>query len=421
MNPIIAICISLCFSALFSGLEIAFFAANKLQIEIDSKKGILSARIISLFLKKPSLYITTMLIGNNIALVIYGIMTGRILGPIIETFVSSGALIILIQTLISTIVIIFTAEFLPKAIFRAFANGALQTFSIPTIIIFIILFPATYITNHITKFFLLFTKMNSQELHDPKGFSKVDLEHFVTDSQEENNEVNEDENNFKIFQNALDFSSIRLRECIVPRTELISIEVNESIKKLTLKFVESGYSKIVVFKENIDNIIGYVHTSDMFEQPQCIKDITREIPYVPETKNAKKLLAQFIQQQQSIAVVVDEFGGTAGIVTIEDIIEEIFGEIEDEHDTNELEERQINETEFIFSGRQEIDHLNENYNLGIQTSEEYETLAGYLLHNNESFPSLNSTISIHKLNLTVLKITGTRIELIHLKILEDTE
>ncbi len=422
MNLYIAVIASLFFSALFSGLEIAFITSNKLQIKIDSKKGKIHAKIISLFLKNPNMFITSMFVGNNISLVVYGLTTAIILQPLLAFLFNSTGLIILLQTLVATFVIIFTAEFLPKAIFRNSANKALKVLAIPTLLLYIILFPATIIFYSISKFFSLFTKANIKTLTSETEFNKIDLENFVDENIEDGNtQENEDENNFKIFQNALDFSSVKLRECIVPRTELVTTEVNDTIEEATQKLVESGYSKLIIYEDSIDNIIGYIHISDMLTRPNSIKDILREITFVPETKNAKKLLSQFIKYKQSVAVVVDEFGGTAGIVTIEDIIEEIFGEIEDEHDTIELEERQINENEFIFSGRQKIDYLNETFNLNLPASEEYETLAGFLLHYNEKFPQINSSITIKNINLTVLKITSTRIELIHVKLLEDED
>lgn len=420
MNYFLAIVICLLFSALFSGLEIAFFSSNKLQIEIDAQKGNISAKIISFFLKRPNLFVTSLLIGNNIALVIYGLQTARVLEPIISTVISSQLPIILIQTLLSTIVIIFTAEFLPKAVFQIYANSALRIFSIPTVIIYVILYPITIFTNLISRLFLVFTNMKNSNIKNMKGFGKIDLLHFISDKSSETKSEIHDKNNFKIFLNALEFSSVKLRECLKPRTELVTINIEDSIDSLIPKFAESGFSKIPVYKNSIDTIIGYVHSSDMLTNPESISSILREIPFVPETMSAKKMLAQFINEKQSIAVVVDEFGGTEGIVTIEDIIEEIFGEIRDEHDHIELEERKINDSEFVFSGRQEIDHLNESYQLSIPESEEYETLAGFFLHYYEKFPLVNATTTIANLKLTILKITGTRIELIHVKILQDT-
>lgn len=419
MTELFIICVSLCFSALFSGLEIAYFSSNKLKNEIDAKKGHVSAHIISFFLTRPNLFITSLLIGNNIALVIYGIMTAVLLEPVLELYISADALIILIQTIISSIVIIFTAEFLPKAVFRIYANTALNTFAIPMLLLYIVLYPITIISNVISRVFLFFAGIKKNDLRKIKEFGKIDLMHFLLNNSAESKPSMQDKNNFKIFLNALEFSSVKLRECVRPRNQLVTAHIDDTIDDVTPKFVESGYSKIPIYKESIDNIIGYIHSSDILKNPESISAILRQIPYVPETMGAKKLLSQFINKQQSIAVVVDEFGGTKGIVTVEDIIEEIFGEIQDEHDYEKLEERKINDAEYIFSGRLEIDYINEKYNLNIPISEEYETIAGFFLDYYTHFPAVNAVITIGDIQLTIIKITGTRIELIHVKILEE--
>ncbi len=419
-GSIIIIIVSIFFSAFFSGIEIAFFSSNKLKIEIDSQKGKLSAYIISFFLRNSSMFVTSLLIGNNIALVIFGIQTAAILDPFLQQFISVEVVVMLIQTILSTLIIIFTAEFLPKDIFRVYANTTLTIFAVPAFIMFVLLSPISIVATILSRVFLIFSNIKKEQYKNFLVFGKGDLVHFLTNDSKDSNPALYDKNNFKIFLNALEFSSVKLRECVKPRTELIAASVTDSIENTIPLFVESGYSKILVFSESIDNIIGYIHSSDILQNPASIQEILRETPCVPETMSAKKMLTQFINEKQSLAVVVDEFGGTAGIVTVEDIIEEIFGEIRDEHDLVDLVERKINDSEYIFSGRQEIDYLNEMYNLHISESEEYETLAGFFLHHHEKFPVVNSSITIENLKLSVLKITGTRIELIHVKILQDT-
>lgn len=407
------------FSAFFSGMEIAFVSANKLRIELDKKQGNFSSRIVSIFLRNPSKYLTTMLVGNNIALVIYGLYMARELEPYIEQFVSNEWLIILIQTLISTLLILVVAEFLPKMFFRNYANNSLNFLSVPVFIFYAALYPITLLVNGLTQAILLGVKGDkASENRGTDVFNKIDLLYFIDESTmpEETDEKEADD--IKLFQNALDFSSVKVRDCMVPRTEIVALEFNTDINELKNSFIETGYSKILIFKEAIDNIVGYVTSKSLFNSIEGIEAAILNVSFVPETMSANKLLKQLIKDKKSLAVVVDEFGGVSGMLTIEDIIEEIFGEIVDEHDTSELIEKRISETEYIFSGRLEIDYLNENFGLNIPETEEYETLAGFIIHRYQSIPKLNERIQIENFEIKTLKVSSTKVELIHLKVIE---
>ena len=407
---------SLIFSAFFSGMEIAFISSNKLRIELDKKQKLYPSQIISIFIKNPGQYIATMLVGNNIALVIFGIIMAIILKPFIIKFSSNEIAILIIQTIISTVIILFTAEFLAKALFMIRPNIALNIFSPPVLFFYIIFYPITKIIIWISNFLLKFLfniKINKQQ--GKNVFGKVDLDNLINEGHSELKMDNQIEHNVKIFQNALDFSKVKLRECMVPRTEITALELNNSIEELKQKFIETGFSRIIIYKNNIDNIIGYINSKKLFEKPKNIKSKLVRVLIVPETMAANKLLSLFIKEKKSIAIVVDEFGGTAGMVTIEDIIEEIFGEIEDEHDVIELEEKQINENEFVFSGRLEIDYLNNKYNLNIPETGDYETIAGFILYHYESIPKINEKITIDSFTFKILKVTHTRLELVNLK------
>ena len=401
-------------------MEIAFISSNKFKIELEKKQGLYSSRIISIFTKHPAQYIATMLVGNNIALVIYGIVMAIILEPAISKFTSSEITILIIQTIVATIIILITAEFLPKTLFMINPNIALNIFAVPVLFFFILFYPIVKITiilsNTLLKNFLK-VKINTISQQGNIAFGKVDLSNLLEENQNNKNKTSEIAHDIKIFQNALDFSKVKLRECMVPRTEITALDINDSIENLKQKFIETGFSKILIYKDSIDNIIGYVHSSELFKNPESIKSMLLELSIVPETMPANKLLTSFIDENKSIAIIVDEFGGTSGMVTIEDIIEEIFGEIEDEHDTSDLEEKQISENEFIFSGRMEIDFINEKYKLKIPESDEYETIAGFILHHHESIPNQNEYIIVNSFNFKILKLSKTRIELVLLKVI----
>jgi len=416
-NELLFILLSIGFSAFFSGMEIAFVSANKLRIELDKKQGIFASRIVRIFTNNQGQYISTMLVGNNIALVIYGVVMAGVLEPVIMKYTNSGMIILFTQTIISTLIILVTAEFLPKTLFRINPNKILNFFSVPVLLIYYLLYPISKFTIWISSFLLkLVLKVDINEDKEQTVFGKVDLDNIIDVSQPEIEIKGDIEHDIKLFQNALDFSKIKLRECVVPRTELIALEIESSIKKLKQKFIESGLSKILIYKETIDNIIGYVQSPDLFHNPKDISSMIKSLIIVPETMPANKLLNTFMKKQKSIALIVDEFGGTAGIVTIEDIMEEIFGEIEDEHDSVELQETKINDNEYIFSGRLEIDHINEKYAIEIPESEEYETIAGFILYHYEQIPYENDQINIKPFEFEILKVDRPRIELIKLTI-----
>lgn len=415
MNNLAIILVSMLFSAFFSGMEIAFISSNKLRIEVDKKQGVFGARIISMFTGKPGEYIATMLVGNNISLVIYGMVMAILLEPAIRLYTSSDIVILIIQTLISTLIILFAAEFLPKTIFRISPNTALKIFSVPVVIFYVLLYPITRLTIAVSGFILRnFMGVPRGGNSYPNVFGKVDLDNLVSESNPENGETDDAEHEIKFFQNALDFSNVRLRDCMVPRTEIVALEETSSIEELRQKFIESGLSKILIYKESTDNIIGYINSKELFKNPVDLHSMIMSILHVPETMPANKMLQSFIREHKSISVVVDEFGGTSGVVTMEDILEEIIGEIEDEHDTSELTENKLNENEYIFSARHEIDYLNEKYKLDIPKTDDYETLAGLILTHYESIPKLNDRITIDDFSFRILDVSETRIELVQL-------
>jgi CBS domain containing-hemolysin-like protein len=419
MTLALIIIVSLIFSAFFSGLEIAFVTSNKLQLEINKNNEGLQASLFKLFTKNESLFIATMLIGNNIALVVYGIFMGEALKPIMLMLTQNEISILLIQTVVSTLIILITAEFLPKTVFRSNANRALEFFSLPVGLFIILFYPiakiAIIISNLTVK--LLF-KIDLNEKNQSVVFGKIDLNHFMDHFNDEEKQEDNVDNEIKIFQNALDFSSIKVRECMVPRTELEAIEVNKTIEELKDKFIDSQYSRILVYENSIDNIIGYIHQSELFKKPTDIREKLNNLIIVPETMNAKKMLNKFIQQHKSMALVVDEFGGTSGIVTVEDIMEEIFGEIEDEHDLDEFTEKQIDNHNFIFSARLEIDYINDKYNLNLPLSPDYETIAGLIVVNLGYIPIEGEVHRFDKVTIIIKEASSSRIELIELQINE---
>lgn len=427
MNSWTIILLTLLFSAFFSGMEIAFVSANKLRIELQNKKGLLSAKILSNFVKHPSRFIGAMLVGNNIALVIYGIVMARILEPVIRIIFTSEINVFIIQTVLATLLILVTAEFIPKTLFRINPNRTLNFFAIPVWIIYYLLYPLVYVIIGISE--LTLKKIFKVEFSDEKPvFGRIDLDNIIKESTSSINRNEEVDTEIQIFRNALDFSNVKLRECMVPRTEIVALEINESIDVLKQNFVNTGLTKILIYRGDIDHIIGYTHSYELFKQPQSIKSILLPISMVPETMPAKELLKILIKQRKSVAVVVDEFGGTSGIVTIEDVMEEIFGEIMDEHDVVTLLEKQINDREYLLSGRLEIDYLNEKYKLNLPESEEYETLSGLIIYYHESIPELNEQIKVKtgsrdpaftgKVNdflFTITDVSKTRIEQVNLK------
>lgn len=406
-------------SAFFSGMEIAFITSNKLKTELEKNKGYLSARIISGFQKAPSDFIVTMLVGNSISLVIYGIVMGNILQPVIlkifPVSIASEFIVMITQTVISTLLILVTAEFLPKTLFRINPNYVLNIFAVPVFVVYYMLYPITFITIFIAEFLLKI--FFSIKIVDQKHvFGPVDLDNYVKEFFPDARNDDELEHEIQIFQNAMDFPAVKIRECMVPRTEIVAIDSKDDIYNLKQRFIETGLTKILVYNDSVDNITGYTHSYDMFRNPATIQSILRPVSFVPEAMPANGLLTIFIQQRRSMAVVVDEFGGTAGMITMEDMIEEIFGEIHDEFDVDDFIEKQINNTEFLFSGRLEIDYINEKYRIELPESDDYETLSGLIMHFHQSIPQKNEKIEIGNFVFTIHHVSKTRIDQVHVKI-----
>lgn len=417
MSYFVAILICLILSAFFSGMEIAFVSANKFKIEVDKKKGSLSASIIGTFLEEPSRFISALLVGNNIALVVYGITMADVLEPYIRQFSDSQTVVLVTQTILSTLLILVTAEFLPKAFFRIDPNRMLDLFAIPAKVFYVVLYPLVWIIDRFSKQILtsLFkVKLNEQKM----TFGRSDLDEYVNEFTHNGSEEENVDNEIKIFRNALNFSDIKVRECMIPRTEIVAMDIEEDIETLHAKLVETGLSKILIYREEIDNIIGYVHSFELFQRPKTIRSIIRPISLVPESTKVKDLLKLFGQQHRSVAVVVNEYGGTAGMITVEDIIEELFGEIEDEHDVEDLVEEKVDESTFKLAARLEIHYINEEFGLELPESDNYTTLAGFIIEHHRSIPQENDVIRVNEFEFTIVKVDSTRIEEVILKILE---
>ena len=416
MNALTYILISLAFSAFFSGMEIAFISSNKLRHELDKKNKNIAGTILDIFYRTPNQFISTMLVGNNIALVVYGLQMAIVLEPFIARFIENEALIVLIQSVISTLLILFTGEFIPKTIFKLNPNFSLNLFSVPLLIIYIILYPISKFSALISYLILKLVGVKNITQSSRRTLGKVDLDFFIQQSIEDAPLNSDMDTEVKIFQNALDFSNVRLRDCIVPRTEIVACDKTVSMEELRSKFIETGLSKILIYNENIDDIIGYIHSSELFKNPEDWTQSIKTVSIVPETMAANKLMKVLMQDKKSLAVVVDEFGGTAGIVTLEDLVEEIFGEIEDEHDMKSYVARKVSDDEYLISGRMEIDTLNEKFNLELPESDDYVTIAGYILHFYQKFPKLNESIVIDKYTFKIIKVTATKIELVRMKV-----
>lgn len=416
MNALTYILISLAFSAFFSGMEIAFISSNKLRFELDKKDKSLTSRILDIFYSNPNQFISTMLVGNNIALVVYGLQMAIILEPFIAQVVSNEALIVLIQSIISTLLILFTGEFIPKTIFKLNPNFSLSLFSIPLLFIYVVLYPISKCSSLLSFVILKLIGVKNVSGGGQRTLGKVDLDFFIQQSIEDAPQNSEMDTEVKIFQNALDFSNVRLRDCIVPRTEIVACDKTATLEELRSRFIETGLSKILVYNDNIDDIVGYIHSSEMFKNPGDWTQNIRSVSIVPETMAANKLMKVLMQDKKSLAVVVDEFGGTSGIVTLEDLVEEIFGEIEDEHDIKSYVAKKISDNEYLLSGRMEIDTLNEKFSLELPESDDYVTIAGFILHFYQKFPKLNETIEIEKYTFKIIKVTATKIELVRMKV-----
>lgn len=396
----INILIVLMFSAFFSGTEIAFVSSNKMRFEMEREESGITSRIIDIFYKHPSNFISTILVGNNIALVIYGILMAHLIKGLV------------LQTIVSTIIVLFTGEFLPKTIFRINPNKALQICALPALIFYILLWPVSKLASGLSHIILFIFGLHMPKEKKEEGFRKADLDHLIQSNIDNIDDENMIEDEVKIFQNALDFRKVKVRDCIVPRTEIVAVSMDATLNEIRSQFTDNGISKLIIYKEDLDNIVGFLHSSEMFrlapkdDWTRCI----RETPIVPETMSAQKLLSLLMTQKKSIAVVVDEFGGTSGIVTVEDLVEEIFGDIEDEHDSNKYIAVQLPTGEYHISARMEIEKVNSILDVDLPESDDYLTVGGWILNEHQSFPKLNETIKCGNWQVKVIKKTANKIE-----------
>lgn len=404
------------FSAFFSGMEIAFVSSNRMLAEMEKEKNGLSQRLISFFYRHPNGFVSTMLVGNNIVLVIYGILFADIFdNTLFKPF--DPATRVVLDTIFSTIVVLFTGEFLPKTLFKSSPNMMLTLFAPLAFIFYILLWPISKFATFLSRIMLRIVGVKMDNEEDEEGFTKVDLDYLVQSSIDNAPSEEAVGDEVKIFQNALDFPDIKVRDCMIPRTEINAVDMDDcTLEQLMQRFIESGNSKIIVYKGDIDHIVGYIHSSEMFRHPKRWQDNVRTLPFVPETMAAQKLMKIFLQQKKSLGVVVDEFGGTSGIVSLEDIVEEIFGDIQDEHDTNNLVAKKTDDGDYILSARLEIDKVNEMYDLDLPESDEYMTIGGLILHEYQSFPKLNEVVDIGKYHFKIIKNTMTKIELVKLHV-----
>lgn len=406
------------FSAFFSGMEIAFVSSNKLRFEME-KTNTLSTRILSKFYQHPNNFISTMLVGNNIALVIYGILMAELIEKrVLANIISNEAVIVAIQTIISTAIILLSGEFMPKTLFKINPNFTLKIFAVPTYILYIVLYPISRFSSILSTGILRLTGKRVNKEDTEKAFSKIDLDYLIESSIDESDTEKDIEPEIEIFRNVLDFSNIKTKDCMIPRTEIIAVDIETSKEELRNTFVENGISKIIVYKEDIDNIIGYIHSSEMFKAPENWQKNIRTIPIVPETMSAQKLMKQFMQQKRSLAVVVDEFGGTSGIIALEDLVEELLGDIEDEHDNKNIVAKETGDNEYILSGRMEIEEINERFGLDLPESDDYQTLGGLILNEFQRIPKAKEIINLDKFQFKIIKVTSTKIELVKLKVLK---
>lgn len=425
-TELIIIVVSILFSAFFSGMEIAFVSANKLHIELEKKREGFIPKILGILTQKSSKFITTMLVGNNIALVVYSYFMGELLMfwfqqalPTNITFFNYllNDVSLLTQTVISTIIILITAEFLPKAIFRIYANEMLKLFVVPAYIFYLLFY---FLTGFITKIsnFFLYVFFKTKENESQKEFSKEELGNYISEQLDGGNKEEDVDSEIQIFQNALEFHKVKAREIMVPRTEIKAVDIHETVTNLRELFIDTGYSKILVYKNSLDDILGYVNAFELFKKPRTIKSILLPVEFVPESMIINDVLNSLMKKRKSIAVVVDEYGGTSGIITVEDVVEELFGEIEDEHDTQELLEEKINDKEYEFSARLEVDYLNEEYNLDISKEEAYETLGGFIIHHTETIPKENDILQVENFYIKILTASATKIDNIYFKVID---
>ena len=438
-NLIIGLIVTMVFSAFFSGMEIAFVSSNRLRAEMDREKNGLAQRAIDVFYRHPNNFVSTMLVGNNIALVIYGILFAHIFDATLFYPLSDG-MRVTADTLLSTIVVLFTGEFLPKTIFKSNPNTMLTVFALPAYLCYLLLYPISRFATLLSRGLLRLFGVKLPKESDDKEFTKVDLDFLVQSSIDNAKDEDEMEEEVKIYHNALDFADTKVRDCMVPRTEIDAIDIDDcTLEELKSKFIESGHSKIIVYREDIDHIIGYIHSSEMFTlspklgddrglnkttsdpQPPNLGGLEghiQQMPYVPETMAARKLMQIFLQQKKSLGVVIDEFGGTSGIVSLEDIVEEIFGDIEDEHDNTKYVAKQLSDGDYMLSARLEIEKVNELFDLDLPESDDYMTVGGLILHEYQSFPKLNEVVKIGRFEFKIIKNTMTKIELVKLKVVE---
>ena len=418
INLIIGLIVTMVFSAFFSGMEIAFVSSNRLRAEMDREKNGLSQRAIDVFYRHPNNFVSTMLVGNNIALVVYGILFAQIFAATLFYSLGDG-MRVTADTLLSTVVVLFTGEFLPKTIFKSNPNTMLTVFALPAYVCYLLLYPISRFATLLSRGLLRIIGVKLPKEIDDKAFTKVDLDFLVQSSIDNAKDEDEIEEEVKIFHNALDFADTKVRDCMVPRTEIDAIDIDDcTIDELRSKFIESGHSKIIVYREDIDHIIGYIHSSEMFKHVSDISKHIQEMPYVPDTMAARKLMQIFLQQKKSLGVVVDEFGGTSGIVSLEDIVEEIFGDIEDEHDNTKYVAKVLNDGSYLLSARLEIEKVNELFDLNLPESDDYMTVGGLILHEYQSFPKLNEVVKIGRFEFKIIKNTMTKIELVKLKVSE---
>ena len=417
-NLIIGLIVSMVFSAFFSGMEIAFVSSNRLRVEMDRDKHGLSQRALDVFYKHPSHFISTMLVGNNIALVVYGILFAQIFDATLFASLSDGARVTC-DTLLSTLVVLFTGEFLPKTIFKSNPNGLLTFFALPAYLCYILLWPISRFSTFLSRGLLRLVGVKIPKATEGKEFTKVDLDYLVQSSIDNAKNDAEIEDEVELFHNALDFADTKVRDCMVPRTEIDAIDVEDcTVEQLRNMFVESGHSKMIVYRGDIDHIIGYIHSSELFKHFTHIAKHVQQMPFVPETMAARKLMHIFLQQKKSLAVVVDEFGGTSGIVSLEDIVEEITGDIEDEHDNQKYVAKQLADGDYMLSARLEIEKVNELFGLELPESDDYMTVGGLILHEYQSFPKLNEVVQIGRFQFKIVKNTMTKIELVRLKVVQ---
>lgn len=418
MDILVQILIAILLSAFFSGMEIAFVSVDKLRFEMEKDNGF-TPKVLSYFFRHSNDFISTMLVGNNIALVVYGILMAQLIEKnLLAGLIENQFLLVLVQTIISTLIILVTGEFLPKTLFRINPNKVLNAMAFPLCLFYVVLFPISKLASGISSLLLRLIGVRLNKEASAKAFGKVDLDYFVQTGIDNADDQDALDAEVKIFQNALDFSSVKIRDCIVPRTEIISVDITTPLEELTIKFVETGLSKIIVCDGNIDNVVGYIHSSELFRNPNEWKKGIKDIAVVPETMAANKLMKDFMQEKRTIAVVVDEFGGTSGIVTLEDLVEEIFGDIEDEHDNTSHICKKISDDEYVLAARLEIEKVNETFDLELPVSDEYMTVGGLILNHYQSFPKLHELITIGNYQFKIIKVTATKIELVRMKVLE---